>query len=146
MKRLVFLLSAAIFGCNNDVLTDPLPDETTRSDFNLLLEAPPYFIWDSKAAFYTGQVTVYLRPFEHVKPTDQVVIEFNSNPMGRFIVPNDTLYTGDKIRIKYADFKDFFLFFTYQSQQDGSHRVELKTTIRTVSKNASVSFSPTQIQ
>lgn len=146
MKKIFFIVvSIIVAGCNNDVLTDIIPEETTKPDYNVLLEAPDYFLWDKNQAHYSGKVTFYLRPFENVKPTDHVVIEVNSNRLSRFIIKNDTLYNGDKKRLQYSDFQKFFLYFDYQSQEEGNHNVQLKTTIRTVSKDASISFSTSNI-
>lgn len=141
MKKLLsMVLAILLYSCTNEVALNVNPEEKSTPDYNLLSEGPTYLYYDLPSNKYSGQALLYLRPFENVSDFDNVTLLFSSNQFASYIVKNDTLYNGDKINVKYADFKKYILDFTYLSEAPGTHTVTVETTIRTVRKTTSINL------
>lgn len=146
MKKILFLiLTASLLGCNNEIATNISPEDSKTPDYNVILEGPAIFPWDSSNNVYSNTAALYLRPFENVRETDQVTLLVESNNLARFIIDGDTLYNGDKKALKYSDFDKFILKFGYESQVSGSHTMSITTTIKKVSKKADITFSTSSL-
>jgi hypothetical protein len=76
------------------------------------------------------------QPFENVNENTSFVLEFSSNQSAQFVLLNDTLYTGDKIKISYKQFKNYRLIGEYESQTSGNHSLEFRISAEKVSKSA----------
>ncbi|PWJ53406.1 hypothetical protein CLV98_12320 [Dyadobacter jejuensis] len=142
MKQLTFFVIAILmFSCNSEIDLSIEPVSELSPDYNLLSEAPSLIInYDSLANKYSTTPILYLRPFENVSDNDIVILHFNSNKVARYIVNNDTLYNGDKIKLKYSNFSNYLLSFNYQSESSGEHSIEVETSIREVSKTTTITF------
>ncbi|MGM9512470.1 hypothetical protein ACS5NO_32360 [Larkinella sp. GY13] len=141
MKKLFFLLLFLMnFSCNKEIALEVIPPEISTPDYNLLSEGPGYLEYDSLTNKYSALTTLYLRPFENVTNLDDVTLKFGSNHFGSYRLKNDTLYNGDKINIKYGDFKNYQFAFLYLSEINGQHTVTVEATIRSVTKTTTITL------
>lgn len=136
------ILALLLFSCNSAVETTIEPQSELTPDYNLLAEGESLYIhFDKTKNLYGGKGAIYLRPFENVGQSSEVILQFSSTQNGRFIIANDTLYNNDKKRIKYSDFKRFLIDFRYETEVPGTHQITIKSGIKTVSKTSNITFN-----
>lgn len=141
MKRILLLLCAigGLSACNRSVdmvYVEPI-ENTLKPDYNLLCSGSNLFM-DSSHSFYFSHVSIYLRPFENVGPNDLVTLQLSSDKDSRFVLPNDTLFSGDKINVKYLEFERYIYNLRYETNTGGTHNLSIQTTIKDVSKSTSL--------
>lgn len=144
MKKLIIIPVLVIFfqSCNQPIEVSPMEKTITSNaqpDFNFLATSA-YEVGYANAQFqYKMPIELYLRPFENVNENTNFVLEFTSNQSAQFMVLNDNLQTGDKIKISYKQFKNFRLIGEYQSQTAGNHSIEFKISSEKITKTAKLS-------
>jgi hypothetical protein len=145
MKKLIFVILIAYFNlsCNQPIEVSPIEKVITNNaqpDFNFLATSAFEIGYPNTQFQYKMPIELYLRPFENVNENTQFVLEFSSNQFAQFILLSDTLYTGDKIKLNYKQFKNYRLIGEYQSQIAGNHSIEFWISAEKVSKSAKLSI------
>jgi hypothetical protein len=140
MKKIIFLL-LTLSACNNDVKLQPqdilASSSSTEVDYNMFLVAPASMLLNTNSVTYTAPITLYLRPYAGILPTDTVVCEFKSSHLSRLIFKKDTLYYGDKFALQYADFKAYTFSAVYESGIAGTHDISISTAVKKINKSFS---------
>lgn len=132
-----FLLLISILGCNKTIEVTPIEKEAVtilQPDYNFIATSVYDIIYPDNNFRYKMPIELYVRPFENVNDNTNFVLEFSSSKYSSFVVNNDTLYSGDKIKLQYKQFKNFRLFGAYYSLISGTHNLDFKLISEKVSK------------
>lgn len=142
MKNIAFQVILCFFlisigACNKAIDVVPIEKQVpivSPPDFNFVATSAYDIVYLDNNFRYKMPIELYVRPFENVNDNTNFILEFSSNKFSTFTVNNDTLYSGDKIKLQYKQFKNFRLFGQYHSLTVGSHNLEFKLVSDKISK------------
>lgn len=145
MKKLILILLITLFtqSCNQPIEVSPLEKISTinaQPDFNFLATSAYEIAYPNAQFQYKMPIELYLRPFENVNDNTIFVLEFSSNQSAQFMVLDDILQTGDKIKISYKQFRNYRLIGEYQSLTPGNHSIEFKISAEKIAKIAKLTL------
>jgi hypothetical protein len=147
MKKLliVSLILPTIWSCNKTIEVSPSTsltmDKTIVPDYNFLATTAYDFVYPNSNQTFILPIELYLRPFEGVRDTTNFVLEYDSNKYGQLVILKDTLFPGDKIRIKYADFTKFRLVPTYYTVVSGEHSLSFSISTSGIRKSSTLKIN-----
>lgn len=127
------------FGCNKTLDVTPL-DKTvvsdTLPDFNFISTSAYDFAYPDKDGVYKSLIELYVRPFEGVNRNSNLILSFTSNKYSSFIIDQDTLYSGDKIKVSYDQFLNYRKYGVYRTPYNGLHQLDFQISINNVIKKS----------
>ncbi len=139
----LFLLGTLFMACSRDIPIEPINNANQalpQPDYNFL-STPAYpVVYRNEAARYVMPVQLYLRPFEHVTDSTQFVLLYDSDKYAQLVMLGDTLFPGDKKRVRYGEFINHRLVAVYTTQTAGNHNVKLAMSARQVTKDSNFQF------
>ena len=140
MKKTIFKISSVLFlgflvSCSKSV--DVNPNEQS-SDFNFVATSAYDFIYPNADFDYIMPVELYVRPVETLNENTTLSLTFNSNQSSKFVINSDTLLSGDKVNLRYKDFKNYRVLGRYITYGKGNQNIDFQIVIGKTSKSSKI--------
>lgn len=116
-----------------------VPPVVQTPDFNFMATSPYDFLVPSQNAYLTA-IELYNRPFSNVNDSTEFVLSFTSSNFSTFVIQGDTLRSGDKIKLRYSDFKNYRLGGVYYSSSIGTHLLTFNLSSEKASKSSQITL------
>ncbi|WP_435357787.1 hypothetical protein [Emticicia sp. SJ17W-69] len=142
MKKTIFKISSVLFlgflvSCSKSVGVNP---NEQSSDFNFVATSAYDFIYPNADFDYIMPVELYVRPVENLNENTTLSLTFNSNQSSKFVINSDTLLSGDKVNLKYKDFKNYRVLGRYITYGKGNQNVEFQIAIGKTTKASKIAL------
>lgn len=142
MKKTVFKISSVLFlgfllSCNKSIGVNP---NEQSSDFNFIATSAYDFIYPNADFDYIMPVELYVRPVENLNENTTLSLTFSSNQSSKFVINSDTLLSGDKLNLKYKDFKNYRIIGRYITFGKGNQIIDFQIAIGKSTKSSKVAL------
>lgn len=142
MKKTIFKISSVLFlgflvSCSKSVGVNP---NEQSSDFNFVATSAYDFIYPNADFDYIMPVELYVRPVENLNENTTLSLTFSSNQPSKFVINSDTLLSGDKLNLKYKDFKNYRLIGRYITYGKGNQNVDFQIAIGKTTKASKIAL------
>lgn len=142
MKKTIFKISSVLFlgflvSCSKSVGVNP---NEQSSDFNFVATSAYDFIYPNADFDYIMPVELYVRPVENLNENTTLSLAFSSNQSSKFVINSDTLLSGDKLNLKYKDFKNYRLIGRYITYGKGNQNVDFQIAIGKTTKASKIAL------
>lgn len=142
MKKTIFKISSVLFlgflvSCSKSVGVNP---NEQSSDFNFVATSAYDFIYPNADFDYIMPVELYVRPVENLNENTTLSLTFSSNQSSKFVINSDTLLSGDKVNLKYKDFKNYRVLGRYITYGKGNQNVDFQIAIGKISKSSKINL------
>lgn len=142
MKKTIFKISSVLFlgflvSCSKSVGVNP---NEQSSDFNFVATSAYDFIYPNADFDYIMPVELYVRPVESLNENTTLSLTFSSNQSSKFVINSDTLLSGDKLNLKYKDFKNYRLIGRYITYGKGNQNVDFQIAIGKTTKASKIAL------
>lgn len=140
MKKTIFKISSVLFlgflvSCSKSVGVNP---NEQSSDFNFVATSAYDFIYPNADFDYIMPVELYVRPVENLNENTTLSLTFSSNKSSKFVINSDTLLSGDKVNLKYKDFKNYRVLGRYITYGKGNQNIDFQIAIGKTSKSSKI--------
>lgn len=142
MKKTIFKISSVLFlgflvSCSKSVGVNP---NEQSSDFNFVATSAYDFIYPNADFDYIMPVELYVRPVENLNEKTTLSLTFSSNQSSKFVINSDTLLSGDKVNLKYKDFKNYRVLGRYITYGKGNQNVDFQIAIGKTNKSSKIAL------
>lgn len=142
MKKTIFKISSVLFlgflvSCSKSVGVNP---NEQSSDFNFVATSAYDFIYPNADFDYIMPVELYVRPVENLNENTTLSLTFSSNQSSKFVINSDTLLSGDKLNLKYKDFKNYRVIGRYITFGKGNQNVDFQIAIGKTTKASKIAL------
>ena len=142
MKKTIFKISSVLFlgflvSCSKSVGVNP---NEQSSDFNFVATSAYDFIYPNADFDYIMPVELYVRPVENLNENTTLSLTFSSNQSSKFVINSDTLLSGDKVNLKYKDFKNYRIIGRYITYGKGNQNVDFQIVIGKTSRASKIAL------
>ena len=142
MKKTIFKISSVLFlgflvSCSKSVGVNP---NEQSSDFNFVATSAYDFIYPNADFDYIMPVELYVRPVENLNENTTLSLTFSSNQSSKFVINSDTLLSGDKLNLKYKDFKNYRIIGRYITYGKGNQNVDFQIAIGKTTKASKIAL------
>lgn len=142
MKKTIFKISSVLFlgfliSCSKSVGVNP---NEQSSDFNFVATSAYDFIYPNADFDYIMPVELYVRPVENLNENTTLSLTFSSNQSSKFVLNSDTLLSGDKLNLKYKDFKNYRIIGRYITYGKGNQNIDFQIAIGKTSKSSKIAL------
>lgn len=142
MEKTVFKISSVLFlgfllSCNKSIGVNP---NEQSSDFNFIATSAYDFIYPNADFDYIMPVELYVRPVENLNENTTLSLTFSSNQSSKFVINSDTLLSGDKLNLKYKDFKNYRIIGRYITFGKGNQIIDFQIAIGKSTKSSKVAL------
>lgn len=142
MKKTIFKISSVLFlgflvSCSKSVGVNP---NEQSSDFNFVATSAYDFIYPNADFDYIMPVELYVRPVENLNENTTLSLTFSSNQSSKFVINSDTLLSGDKVNLKYKDFKNYRIIGRYITYGKGNQNVDFQISIGKTTKASKIAL------
>lgn len=142
MKKTIFKISSVLFlgflvSCSKSVGVNP---NEQSSDFNFVATSAYDFIYPNADFDYIMPVELYVRPVENLNENTTLSLTFSSNQSSKFVINSDTLLSGDKLNLKYKDFKNYRIIGRYITYGKGNQNVDFQIAIGKTTKATKIAL------
>lgn len=140
MKKTIFKISSVLFlgfllSCNKSIGVNP---NEQSSDFNFIATSAYDFIYPNADFEYKMPIELYIRPTETLPENTNLTLTFTSNQSSQFVLNSDTLLSGDKLNLKYRDFKNYRVLGHYITFGKGNQAIDFQIAIGKSTKSSKV--------
>lgn len=142
MKKTIFKISSVLFlgfllSCNKSIGVNP---NEQSSDFNFIATSAYDFIYPNADFEYKMPIELYVRPTETLSENTNLTLTFTSNQSSQFVLNADTLLSGDKLNLKYKDFKNYRVLGHYITFGKGNQAIDFQIAIGKSTKSSKVAL------
>lgn len=142
MKKTFLKISSVLFlgflvSCSKSVGVNP---NEQSSDFNFVATSAYDFIYPNADFDYIMPVELYVRPVENLHENTTLSLTFSSNQSSKFVINSDTLLSGDKVNLKYKDFKNYRVLGRYITYGKGNQDIDFQIAIGKTSKSSKIAL------
>lgn len=142
MKKTIFKISSVLFlgflvSCSKSVGVNP---NEQSGDFNFVATSAYDFIYPNADFDYIMPVELYVRPVENLNENTTLSLTFSSNQSSKFAINSDTLLSGDKLNLKYKDFKNYRIIGRYITYGKGNQNVDFQIAIGKTTKDSKIAL------
>uniref|UniRef100_UPI003BA6B021 hypothetical protein n=1 Tax=Emticicia sp. TaxID=1930953 RepID=UPI003BA6B021 len=85
-------------------------------------------------------VELYVRPYENLNENTPLSLTFTSNQTSQFVINSDTLLSGDKLNLRYKDFKNYRVIGRYITYGKGNQNVDFQVAIGKNTKSSKIAL------
>lgn len=128
--------------CNNDIALTPLEKSAGDSIANYNFKALPDndYYRANPQGIYQVDIELYLRPFQDLAPQTPILLNFQTEKFGVFIINKDTLYPEDQTKLLLSDFKNLRKTGQFYTKDIGKQGLTFEIEISKTRKLARANF------